>query len=412
MKNGFILFLFGCISCTYKSTESVNATDSIFYMKIEKPNIASLPPLRLSEFADSIEYVQLETTQESLLPYDMGGKTRVTGNLLFIVNLYHIYQFDIETGKFLRQIGRTGQGPGEYIQVNAVIDTIDRKVFVKSPGKANLLTYDFEGKYLGDMPIADGTNSLFTTCFYSLTLAGAGDEYFIFYSSDFMPLNQACHPHELIVYDYKNKMMLHSLPNRMEGKYERHTNRMTGLRAAVKTDDTFFYKSFYNDTLYTVNKEGIYPYAIIDLGNRKFPADEVFAKTPSSDQFGKILIHSMYIRPGNLYFGCMLMKEGLGNSDGFICKYNTARRELTYHSSIILNDIDGGGNVSIGKFTSNPAIIPVTPPDVVKEDEIEILFSTLAKSELKYPELKEKFERMQESRDPDDNPLLMILHMK
>ena len=57
-------------------------------------------------------------------------------------------------------------------------------------------------------------------------------------------------------------------------------------------------------------------------------------------------------------------------------------------------------------------MMPVSPPDVVEEERKKYTFSTVEKSELKYPELKEKFEHMQEKRTPDDNPLLMMLHMK
>jgi hypothetical protein len=417
MKKYFVLFIFCCISCAYNIKKDTNEKNkeqlsSLIYIKIEKPDIASLSCLRLSEFADSVEYVQLETTQECLLPYYIGGRTFVTGNLLFIMDLFYIYQFDIQTGKFLRSIGRVGQGPGEYLQVNAVIDTIDRKIVVKSPGKTGLMMYDYEGKYLGNMPMYDGQDSPFTTCFYSLALSGIIDDCFVFSINDFLPANQVCHLYELIVYDYKNKKILHSLPNRLEGNYEKCTREINGLRTTVKADDILFYKSFYNDTLYTANKTGINPYAIIDLGSRKYSVSAILSRNPSFDAVGKILINGMYIQRENIYLECMLLKEDRGNADFFICKYNLTTHKLTCHSSIIINDLDGGSNINIKFLASTLPIIPVTPSDVIDGDRKKKIYSTLDKSELKYPELKDKFDNMQANRNPDDNPLLMILHKK
>jgi hypothetical protein len=45
-------------------------------------------------------------------------------------------------------------------------------------------------------------------------------------------------------------------------------------------------------------------------------------------------------------------------------------------------------------------------------DEYDEKKVSLDKSDLKYPELKDKFEIMQKQRTDDDNPLLMLLHMK
>ena len=83
---------------------------------------------------------------------------------------------------------------------------------------------------------------------------------------------------------------------------------------------------------------------------------------------------------------------------------------FTYHS-IIINDIDGGYNLPrLNYFIAG--LGQAYYPDNFEEKNWNLVFSTLDKSELKYPELKDKFEAMQKKRDPDDNPLLMIFRMK
>jgi len=411
MKGWFVLLFLVCISCSNNRRTDAFGTDSLVYIKIEKPYIPSLQPLRLSEFVDSIEYVQLEATPECLLPFHINGDELIkTDNLLFIFDLFDILQFDISTGKFIRHIGRVGQGPGEYIQARTIVDTIERKVIVKSPGKKGLLTYDFEGKYLGDISLDDGLDSLFTTCLYSVDFVGIFDENIIFLS-EIMPAKQSCQPRELIVYDYKNKKLLYSLPNRMEGKYERFRVSTHGLRVMSKSNGLFFYKSFYNDTLYTINKEGINPYAIIDFGKRKLPANSPFSRLFREEYIGKILITDAYILRDYIYFECQIIKDAQWSDiDRFVCKYDIKTKKLNYYSSIIINDIDGGINLEIRSISTG--IIPIPPPDILDKEQTKPYFYTLEKSELKYSELREKFEHMQASRNPDDNPLLMILHLK
>ncbi len=412
MKETVFLLLLACTSCNhYVKDTNENDRSSIYHIKIEKPDMSSLSSLYLSEFADSIEYLQLEATQDCFLPYYIGARTFVDDNLLFVYDLFAIYQFDMTTGKFLRQIGRIGQGPGEYVHAYTAIDSIDNKVYVKSPGKATLLMYDYEGKYLGNLSLASKQDSFFATYPDSYDLNRSVDGAFIFLAH-FMPAKQALHPYELIMYDYKQKKILHSLPNRMEGEFTRYVHSVNGLRTWATSENAHFYKSFYNDTLYAINREGISPYAVIDLGKRKFPVSFIFSPSVDSDVIGKILINSMYIHGDNVILECFLFKdERLGESEWFICRYNTTTGDLTYHSASILNDIDGGQDQSLFYFKSNMSIIPVVPLDEMNEDQKKLMY-TVDKSKLKYPELREKFERMQANRDPDDNPLLMILHMK
>ena len=85
-------------------------------------------------------------------------------------------------------------------------------------------------------------------------------------------------------------------------------------------------------------------------------------------------------------------------------------KDLTYHS-YILNDIDGGCNIWQINYLSR-GLGSTYHPDMVDDKNRESVFSTLEKSELKYPELKDKFEALQKKNAPEDNPLFMIFRMK
>lgn len=59
-----------------------------------------------------------------------------------------LLEFDSD-GKFIKQIGRIGAGPGEYLSVHDFeIDEITGHIFILSLQKMSLIEYDKEGKYI------------------------------------------------------------------------------------------------------------------------------------------------------------------------------------------------------------------------------------------------------------------------
>jgi hypothetical protein len=386
------------------------------YLKIEMPDFSDLQPLRLSEFADSIAYIQLETTDECLTSYDRIAMMYHVDSFLIIREIYSsLLQFNAVSGKFLHQIGKRGQGAGEYSMVQSLcVDKDDKKIIVQD-GNSKLMIFDYEGNYHGNLQLDDTTNTWITTCFHSLGLSYIDRQYMIF-NAAIMPASAACQPNELIVYDYINRHVPHTLPNRMEGTYGRSS--MNGMRICEKQDDKLFFKSFYNDTLYIVHKEeGIKPYAIIDLGMRELPVSGLLSNTDPSriarDVTNKILLNNAYINHNCIFLECHVINDTkLKDVDGFICRYDFATEKITYHPSIIINDIDGGPNFVGSLSFLSRKLLPVIPFDEVEESNKKFVFSTLDKSELKYPELKDKFNTMQKNKFWEDNPVIMILRNK
>ena len=70
--------------------------------------------LNLSDVASGVRYIPLETTTESLLDKDILDVT-FTADYLFVCDYVNLFQFTPE-GKFVRKIGKAGEGPGEYTQ--------------------------------------------------------------------------------------------------------------------------------------------------------------------------------------------------------------------------------------------------------------------------------------------------------
>lgn len=62
-------------------------------------------------------------------------------------------------GRYIRDIGRFGQGPGEYDVINTVhMDEKNDRIYVLTFGATNLLVYDFEGNTYPPIPLVESVN--------------------------------------------------------------------------------------------------------------------------------------------------------------------------------------------------------------------------------------------------------------
>lgn len=129
MKRKILLLLvvlnIGCNSQNDKKGISVDILPANSFYTINIPEILkNQREVPVSEIAEKIEYVVLETSKESLLGRILDMK--VTKDFIFIQ--HHngaLAQFD-RTGSFIRYIGRLGRGPEEYIMIREF--SIDEKI--------------------------------------------------------------------------------------------------------------------------------------------------------------------------------------------------------------------------------------------------------------------------------------------
>ena len=103
--------------------------------------------VNLSEIAESAEYIELETTDESLLgPI---ANAIFTKEFIFVEQYDRpLAQFDM-SGKFIRHIGRLGKGPEEYTMIREFsIDEERRKIYIQPNYIRVIQVYSFEGNFL------------------------------------------------------------------------------------------------------------------------------------------------------------------------------------------------------------------------------------------------------------------------
>lgn len=198
--------------------------------------------LKLSEVASDVRYIPLETTTESLLDKDILDVT-FTADYLFVCDYVNLFQFTPE-GKFVRKIGKAGEGPGEYTQsiMAVTYDEDAKQIFMSDFRKGKVLVYSFDGKYLYDIETQRGsmttyrdkTGNLFgVTNEYLYSKDKRGKELFVYntkgkelYSFHFRPKEGIRYPGIIftygILYDYQGstyyKNPLETTIFRLEGK--------------------------------------------------------------------------------------------------------------------------------------------------------------------------------------------------
>jgi hypothetical protein len=108
--------------------KNMNSDTLVYQINVEE-GFAANQELKISEIADTIQYLQLKTPKGIIITGIR--QVIVTKDYIFIVSRGIPYQFHRD-GSFVRQIGSTGNGPGEYLNVRDI--SID---------KENILLWDY-----------------------------------------------------------------------------------------------------------------------------------------------------------------------------------------------------------------------------------------------------------------------------
>jgi len=118
MKREFVLSVFtaAILVASCKSGGQIGEADGVHTVFVE-PLVGSEQVVRLSEVASKVEYIPLETSQESLLGNVMHAF--IDNDIIYLpdirVNKLSRYSLD---GKYLGSVGQQGRAYGEFISIN------------------------------------------------------------------------------------------------------------------------------------------------------------------------------------------------------------------------------------------------------------------------------------------------------
>lgn len=392
---GVIVLIFFMVSCK-NSIDKKNEN-----LKISIPQLINInegftnrKELPLSEIASDIEYVKLEFTKKSSI--NQLKVIFITDKYIFINSngLPYVMQFNRD-GKFIRQVGTLGRGPGEYSYCRTfTVDEKNELVLIFDNWTYKIVCYNFDGEF---KKVIETHNDLIR----NLTVANNGEI--------------ICQSAPIRI--QPTYFMLLSLNEKGDTIFSKKSwyfknfkgNYFGGPDNMFIRNDSIFVREYFNDTIYLYNNKSLEPYYILQWDKYKDPAifsfqnlgiKRILDNNSKVFQLEVIQASSQYLY---LYYQFQY-KNYLGRFDKL-----TREVEFTEQKQgCLINDFDGGLSVN-PSFNMGSKWIAEIPADSLLSTLTPEFFAT---SKAKYPEKKERLKKLVEELDENDNPVVMIISLK
>ena len=364
---------------------------------ISEPNITNL-----SELGSDIIYIPLETNASCLIKqidkliYESGSYflgsindlNRLPDGLspFFLPTKNDLYQFS-KKGEFISQIGRQGEAPSEYRII---------KDFLYN--ESNNTIEIFSLKEIKEFSL-DGIWRKNKTIEYDrVASVGHTNNQLLGFIDNTTGQNE----YSFVLFDANGKVI-----NKFENKY-----KFTTANGTIYPTECIFYrydgilhcKELHSDTIFSFNNGTFIPKHILKQGEAKFTSD-----LRGDKQFYNFIIQKNAFESKNYLF----LQYDLKKRDN--CFINNKSNETQYliNNGIgLVNDLDNGPNFKI--------------QNIFTLDGIEYLISWINAFELKahvgseafknptpkYLEKKKKLEKLANSLEENDNPVLMLVKLK
>lgn len=298
---------------------------------------------KLSDIAESLEYIELKTPPEMPI---MVTHMAVSNEYIFVNSKGDVYQFTM-SGDFIRKVGRSGRGPGEYLTaIDISVDEAKRQVNIV--GGLELYTYSFDGDFLGSVEI-----SLFDDYIVSDSLIYASSVPFGYQTYKLLALDG-------------NRDTLGGIPNRNVFDTKGYTFYLTlPFREPFYTYKNQIYFKGYadNDTIWHMNGMNYAPHAVINMGRFKSP------EPTNTTEFEKWWNENVRQKKGD-YFQVVKTQE----DDGYIYLTCEPYYSPEMGSPRVMFDKAAGTGFSVVNATGEAGIEddilhgPVFWPEIITDD--------------------------------------------
>ena len=356
----------------------------------------------LSDVVSDVEYIKLETKDASLIA-DITKVEYVNDNL-FVQSKSLIYVFDKE-GRFIRRIGSIGGGPKEYIR-SFDFTADDSLVYVNSRNKIckyRISDGSFAGSYMLLPPYDDNLQ------IYSLS------------NSNIVNVKGvAMIQNSQIGFIRSNNG--DSILCKYPGFYPLNIEDLKKTRAISDVPLTWPYKDIVNiydvnsDTVFSVRDSVFYPRFVIDLGKYKMPLNIWYDRKERFIQEPNYIVLRTAMETSD-YLYMLFNNNDVRNTDYFYCfRYSKPTGEIKvwkndekkYHYGF-KNNIDGGPGVLVnfqikGNYVWN-AISTTTIDEFLTPEHFKNASATM-------PEKKAELQRLTQTMQPDDNPIIALYKLK
>ena len=386
------IFLFGCSTSNIDKRRK-ESTNDLYTIDVESV-IRNKLYTPLSEVGTDIIYLPLETRNDNLLRKIR--KIEITESFIFVSDKRNLLQFT-KNGEFIRQIGKIGKGPGEYISIlNFSVNEKANTIILL--GEYRFMKYNLQGNFIRRI-----TNPISTE--------------FVFYRPDRIAFYHATN-----IETNKTNLILTNQDLKVVFKFQNYnprpkTNMSLQNAPLYVFENKPYFKEHYNDTLFWVKDSVLIPHIVYNEKNLLLDHDFEFKYT------GKISdIEKQFEKVKN-----KLLTENIFESKRFVftsyqkgCNprkinytrilFNKEKNKITaIKGNAFVNDIDGGPNFYPEKIVNDSKLVMWLDAFKLKE---HVASSAFKSSTPKYPEKKKELEKLANSLKEDDNPVLMLVKLK
>jgi len=259
-KSQFIIFFAASLLLVGCNSKNPKTYTGLMYEIDFEQCLSTEQQMFLSEIADTVEYIELKTPDDIVIANIINVISYNDFMLLRHregVSLFH------KDGRFIRNVGAKGQGPGEYVVSTAIaIDTKRKEILVYSNKK--LLYYDFEGVFL---------RSIEHTLYFT-RLIGISDS-IIWLVGEYATNDEK---YKAFAIPSNGRFdTLAFIPNEnygvaISGRQVRSGSPMTKFSYQYN-DDLYFKGNEYNDIIWKLSGLNSIPYTYINMGKYKMPVE-------------------------------------------------------------------------------------------------------------------------------------------
>ena len=211
--------------------------------------------IHYSQLFDTVRYVKLETQDDILLASIAKIQFFKTNFYILDSRLNILFVFS-ETGKFIRKIGKIGNGPGEYHRI-ADFDLNNDRIYLFDPNR-NILEYDLSGNYIENHPLRRMGTSI------------AVNHSFFYVSTCNFPSEEG--NYQLLIMNNYGKDFCGGIPLKQEKLIGACKVYETGNAFCAYNNETLFFSPF-STIIYSITRDSIYAKYNIDFGDVNIPND-------------------------------------------------------------------------------------------------------------------------------------------
>ena len=380
-------------------------------------NAGNYKKVYCSDLFSSIELIQLETKAECLLDAVEFPEIILNDSLILIPEKhgFNLYAFD-RTGKFRNEIGKRGQGPGEYLSIsNFFLNSEKATIFVESISE--ILEYDYSGKFIHSFnKISTNDGSQLNKYFY------VGNSLFIG-SINYTGTNK----YKYCLFNQQD--IVKYFPNHIFFNRERDFSmKDDGAFPPIKVDNRLYLKDYINDTIYILEKSELQPVYVFGLGKYSYPKKylenspigeayyfplqrivgmpKLFFYTIGLSNFSTPKTKPKYdsyfneFRPDDFWvFGIYDIEKNK----------NTLLDTDQYLQKGIINDYNGGLPFIPLYYAGNNLVVGVWNVLEMKEMLTEEYFASKI---IKNPQAHQKLKALLKNMKEDDNPIVVVAKLK